>query len=35
VDSGGLILGVGRELDLLAFDTRAMAASPDGQQLRA
>jgi hypothetical protein len=35
VDCGGLILGVGRELGLLDFDTRAYGRIPDGQQLRA
>ena len=35
VDCGGLIIGVGRELGLLDFDTRAYGRIPDGQQLRA
>ena len=35
VDCGGLILGVGKELGLLDFDTRAYGRIPDGQQLRA
>jgi NlpC/P60 family putative phage cell wall peptidase len=35
VDCGGLITGVGRELGLLDFDTRAYGRIPDGQQLRA
>jgi cell wall-associated NlpC family hydrolase len=35
VDCSGLILGVGRELKLLDFDTRAYGRIPDGQQLRA
>ncbi len=35
VDCGGLILGVGNELRLLDFDTRAYGRIPDGQQLRA
>jgi NlpC/P60 family putative phage cell wall peptidase len=35
VDCGGLILGVGRELGLLDFDTSAYGRIPDGQQLRA
>ena len=35
VDCGGLILGVGKELGLLDFDTRAYGRISDGQQLRA
>jgi hypothetical protein len=35
VASGGLIIGVGRGLGLLDFDTRAYGRIPDGQQLRA
>jgi NlpC/P60 family putative phage cell wall peptidase len=35
VDCGGLILGVGRELGLLHFDTRTYGRIPVGQQLRA
>ena len=35
VDCGGLILGVGKELGLLDFDTRAYGRIPDGQQMRA
>ena len=35
VDCAGLVVGVGRELGLLAFDTRAYGRLPDGQQLRA
>jgi hypothetical protein len=35
VDGGGLIIGVGKELGLLEFDTRAYGRIPDGQQLRA
>jgi hypothetical protein len=35
VDCGGLILGVGNEVRLLDFDTRAYGRIPDGQQLRA
>ena len=35
VDCGGLIIGVGKELGLLEFDTRAYGRIPDGQQLRA
>ena len=35
VDCGGLILGVGKELGLLDFDTRAYGRIPDGQHLRA
>ncbi len=34
-DCGGLIIGVGRELGLLDFDTRAYGRIPDGQRLRA
>ena len=35
VDCAGLVVGVGRELGLLAFDTRAYGRIPDGQRLRA
>jgi NlpC/P60 family putative phage cell wall peptidase len=35
VDCGGLIIGVGRELGLLDFDTQAYGRIPDGQRLRA
>ena len=35
VDCAGLVVGVGRELGLLAFDTRAYGRLPDGQRLRA
>jgi NlpC/P60 family putative phage cell wall peptidase len=35
VDCGGLIIGVGRELGLLDFDTAAYGRIPDGQKLRA
>ncbi len=35
MDCGGLIIGVGRELGLLDFDTRAYGRIPDGQRLRA
>jgi hypothetical protein len=35
VDCAGLIIGVGKELDLLEFDTRAYGRIPDGQQLGA
>ena len=35
IDCGGLIIGVGRELGLLDFDTRAYGRIPDGQRLRA
>ena len=35
VDCGGLIIGVGKELGLLDFDTSAYGRIPDGQKLRA
>jgi NlpC/P60 family putative phage cell wall peptidase len=35
VDCGGLIIGVGKELGLLDFDTHAYGRIPDGQKLRA
>jgi NlpC/P60 family putative phage cell wall peptidase len=35
VDCGGLIIGVGKELGLLDFDTSAYGRIPDGQRLRA
>jgi cell wall-associated NlpC family hydrolase len=35
VDCGGLIIGVGKELGLLDFDTQAYGRIPDGQRLRA
>jgi hypothetical protein len=35
MDCGGLILGVGRDLGLLDFDTRAYGRIPDGRLLRA
>ena len=35
VDCGGLIIGVGKELGLLDFDTQAYGRIPDGQKLRA
>lgn len=35
VDCAGLVVGVGKELGLLAFDTRAYGRLPDGQRLRA
>jgi cell wall-associated NlpC family hydrolase len=34
VDCGGLIIGVGRELGLLDFDTQAYGRIPDGRKLR-
>ena len=35
VDCGGLIIGVGKELDVLDFDMSAYGRIPDGQKLRA
>jgi cell wall-associated NlpC family hydrolase len=35
VDCGGLIIGVGKELGLLDFDTQAYGRIPDGYRLRA
>ncbi|MDH3664245.1 MAG: peptidase P60, partial [Alphaproteobacteria bacterium] len=35
VDCGGLIIGVGKELGLLDFDTQVYGRIPDGQRLRA
>ncbi len=35
VDCGGLIIGIGKETDLLDFDTSAYGRIPDGQKLRA
>jgi cell wall-associated NlpC family hydrolase len=35
VDCGGLIIGVGKQLGILDFDTSAYGRIPDGQKLRA